>query len=134
MLGLDLTIPRIAVWFVLVLGGLGALGNLAVRRVPEPPAGPSAILPDDVRKIFEGLDTGDGAAFFGEAGDEAQLHTKHLIANYNHAAVLHSPATANDGMRFDNRYCQVVEFRDGLIVSVRAYPDSVTVARLFPVS
>jgi uncharacterized protein len=34
-------------------------------------------------------------------------------------------------MRFDNRYCWVVYFRDGLIVRVRAYLDSALVARLF---
>jgi uncharacterized protein len=34
-------------------------------------------------------------------------------------------------MRFDNRYCWVVDFRDGVIVRVRAYLDSAMVARLF---
>jgi ketosteroid isomerase-like protein len=34
-------------------------------------------------------------------------------------------------MRFDNRYCWVVAFQNGLIVRVRAYLDSALVARLF---
>jgi hypothetical protein len=34
-------------------------------------------------------------------------------------------------MRFDNRYCWVVYFREGLIVRVRAYLDSAMVAQLF---
>jgi ketosteroid isomerase-like protein len=42
-----------------------------------------------------------------------------------------SLATAKNGMRFDNRYCWVVGFRDGLIVRVRAYLDPALVARLF---
>jgi hypothetical protein len=44
---------------------------------------------------------------------------------------LHSLATARNGMRFDNRYCWVVYFRDETIVRVRAYLDSAMVARLF---
>jgi hypothetical protein len=44
---------------------------------------------------------------------------------------LHSLATAKNGMRFDNRYCWVVYFREGLIVRARAYLDSAMVARLF---
>ena len=40
-------------------------------------------------------------------------------------------ATARNGMRFDNRYCWVIYFQDGLIVRVRAYLDSTMVARLF---
>jgi hypothetical protein len=34
-------------------------------------------------------------------------------------------------MRFDNRYCWVVYFRNNVIVRVRAYLDSAMVARLF---
>jgi hypothetical protein len=34
-------------------------------------------------------------------------------------------------MRFDNRYCWIVYFRDKVIVGVRAYLDSAMVARLF---
>jgi hypothetical protein len=62
----------------------------------------------------------------------AQLHVENMIVNDDEAAVeLHSLATAKNGMRFDNRYCWVVYFRDGVIVRVRAYLDSAMVARLF---
>ena len=62
----------------------------------------------------------------------AQLHVEHMIVQGDEAAVeLHSLATAKNGMRFDNRYCWVVYFSDGLIVRVRAYLDSAMVARLF---
>ena len=62
----------------------------------------------------------------------AQLHVENLIVKDNEAVVeLHSLATARNGMRFDNRYCWVVYFQDGLIVRVRAYLDSAMVARLF---
>jgi hypothetical protein len=40
-------------------------------------------------------------------------------------------ATARNGLRFDNRYCWVVHFAGGTIDEVRAYLDSVMVARLF---
>src|SRR6202044_1186277 len=64
--------------------------------------------------------------------DGAELHTEHLIVKDNQAVVeLHSLATAKNGMRFDNRYCWVVDFHDGIIVRVRAYLDSAMVARLF---
>jgi uncharacterized protein len=62
----------------------------------------------------------------------AQLHTENVIVEGYQAVVeLHSLATARNGMRFDNRYCWVVYFQDGLIVRVRAYLDSTMVARLF---
>lgn len=62
----------------------------------------------------------------------AQLHMENLIVNDDEAAVeLHSLAIAKNGMRFDNRYCWVVYFRDGVIVRVRAYLDSAMVVRLF---
>jgi ketosteroid isomerase-like protein len=62
----------------------------------------------------------------------AQLHTENVIVEGDQAVVeLHSLATARSGMRFDNRYCWVVYFQDGLIVRVRAYLDSTMVARLF---
>ena len=62
----------------------------------------------------------------------AQLHVEDLIVKDDEAVVeLHSLATAKNGMRFDNRYCWVVYFREGLIVRVRAYLDSAMVARLF---
>jgi ketosteroid isomerase-like protein len=62
----------------------------------------------------------------------AQLHTENVIVEGDQAVVeLHSMATARNGMRFDNRYCWVVYFQDGLVVRVRAYLDSTMVARLF---
>jgi uncharacterized protein len=62
----------------------------------------------------------------------AQLSVEHLIAKDDQAVVeLRSDATAKNGMRFDNRYCRVVYFRDDMIVRVRAYLDSAMVARLF---
>lgn len=39
-------------------------------------------------------------------------------------------ATARNGMRFDNRYCWVIRFENGLIVQVRAYLDSAMVQKL----
>ena len=62
----------------------------------------------------------------------AQLHVEYLIVKDDQAVVeLHSLATAKNGMRFDNRYCWVVYFQDGVIVRIRAYLDSAMVARLF---
>jgi ketosteroid isomerase-like protein len=62
----------------------------------------------------------------------AQLHVEDLIVKGDEAVVeLHSLATAKNGMRFDNRYCWVVYFRNNVIVRVRAYLDSAMVARLF---
>jgi uncharacterized protein len=61
-----------------------------------------------------------------------QLHVENVIVQDDQAVVeLHSLAIAKNGMRFDNRYCWVVYFRDGVIVRVRAYLDSAMVARLF---
>ena len=62
----------------------------------------------------------------------ARLHVEHLIVKDDQAVVeLHSLATANNGMRFDNRYCWVVSFAGEKIVRVRAYLDSAMVAQLF---
>jgi ketosteroid isomerase-like protein len=62
----------------------------------------------------------------------AQLQVEYLIVKDDEAVVeLHSLATAKNGMRFDNRYCWVVYFQDGVIVRIRAYLDSAMVARLF---
>ena len=62
----------------------------------------------------------------------AELRVEHLLVKDDEAVVeLHSLATAKNGMRFDNRYCWVVHFQDGVIVRVRAYLDSAMVARLF---
>jgi uncharacterized protein len=127
-----------------------------------------AITAERVREIFEGLEKGDGAAFFEHVSDDvdwtvmgthplaghyrskksfiagtfaklgqvlpqgALLHVEHLLVKDDEAVVeLHSLATARNGMRFDNRYCWVVHFQDGVIVRVRAYLDSAMVARLF---
>ena len=127
-----------------------------------------AVQADFVRKIFSGLEHGDGAAFFEQVADDvdwivmgtyplaghyksksdfiagtfaklgkvlpdgAQLHVEHLLVAGDQAVVeLHSEATAKNGMRFDNRYCWVVYFRDNIIVRVRAYLDSTMVSRLF---
>ena len=121
-----------------------------------------------VRRIFAGLEHGDGAAFFTHvAGDVdwtvmgthplaghykskadfiagtfaklgkvllngAELHVDHLFIDNDVAIVeLHSEATAKSGLRFDNHYCWVCYFRNEKIVRVRAYLDSVMVARLF---
>ena len=121
-----------------------------------------------VRKIFEGLEAGDGAAFFQHVADDVnwtvmgthplaghysskkafiegtfaklgrvlpqgtQLHLEHLLVKDDEAVVeLRSLATAKNGMRFDNRYCWVVYFKDEMILTVRAYLDSAMVARLF---
>jgi len=123
---------------------------------------------EQVRKIFQGLENGDGAAFFQHVADDVdwtvmgthplaghysgkkafiagtfaklgrvlpqgtQLHVQHLLVKDDQAVVeLRSLATAKNGMRFDNYYCWVVYFRDGVIVKVRAYLDSALVARLF---
>ena len=62
----------------------------------------------------------------------AQLHVEHAFVSGDWAVVeLHSDATAKNGFRFDNRYCWVCRFVNGTIVEVRAYLDSVLVARLF---
>jgi ketosteroid isomerase-like protein len=62
----------------------------------------------------------------------AQLHVEGLNVKGDQAAIeLHSLATAKNGMRFDNRYCWVAYFNDGLIVKDRAYLDSAMVAQLF---
>lgn len=127
-----------------------------------------SITPDGVRNIFEGLASGEGAAFFDHVADDVdwtvmgthplagrylskqalvestfaklsqvlpqgvQLHVENVIVKDDQAVVeLHSLATAKNGMRFDNRYCWVVYFRDSMIVRVRAYLDSALVARLF---
>ena len=44
---------------------------------------------------------------------------------------LRSLASAQNGLRFDNRYCWVSRFSADKIVEVRAYLDSALVARLF---
>src|ERR1700751_5426653 len=131
---------------------------IAANKSAERPMDISA---ERVRKIFEGLENGDGAAFFQHVADDVdwtvmgthplaghysskqlfiegtfaklgrvlpqgtQLRVEHLFAKGDQAVVeLRSFATAKNGMRFDNRYCWVVSFKDELIVAVRAYLDS----------
>jgi hypothetical protein len=61
-----------------------------------------------------------------------QLQLEHLLVKDDEAVVeLHSLATANNGMRFDNRYCWVCAFENNVITRVRAYLDSAMVAQLF---
>jgi uncharacterized protein len=121
-----------------------------------------------VRKIFAGLEHGDGAGFFAHVADDvdwtvmgthplaghylskadfiagtfaklgkvlpngAQLHVDNLIVTDDIAIVeLHSEAIAKNGFRFDNHHCWVCYFENDVIVRVRAYLDSVMVARLF---
>ena len=62
----------------------------------------------------------------------AELHVEHALVSGDWAVVeLHSEAIAKNGFRFDNRYCWICRFANGTIVEVRAYLDSVLVARLF---
>jgi uncharacterized protein len=64
--------------------------------------------------------------------DGVQLEVTHAFVTGDIAVVeLVSRATARNAMRFDNHYCWVVRFDDGLIVEVRAYLDSALVAELF---
>jgi uncharacterized protein len=61
-----------------------------------------------------------------------QLRVESALVSGDWAVVeLRSDATANNGLRFDNRYCWVCRFVNGTIVKVRAYLDSALVARLF---
>lgn len=60
-----------------------------------------------------------------------QLHVENVLTDGDRAvAELRSHATARNGMRFDNRYCWVMRFKDERIVEVRAYLDSALVQRL----
>jgi ketosteroid isomerase-like protein len=60
------------------------------------------------------------------------LHVDNLVVTDDIAIVeLHSEATAENGFRFDNHDCWVCYFESDVIVRVRAYLDSVMVARLF---
>jgi hypothetical protein len=61
-----------------------------------------------------------------------QLHVEHVLVSGDWAVVeLHSLATAKNGLKFDNRYCWICRFADGVIVEVRAYLDSALVTQLF---
>jgi uncharacterized protein len=62
----------------------------------------------------------------------AELYVEHVLVSGDWAVVeLRSDATAKNGLRFDNRYCWICRFVNGVVVEVRAYLDSVLVARLF---
>jgi uncharacterized protein len=62
----------------------------------------------------------------------AELVLENLLVKDDQAVVeLHSLATTKNGFRFDNRYCWIVHFDGETIDRVRAYLDSVMVARLF---
>ena len=62
----------------------------------------------------------------------AELYVEHVLVSGDWAVVeLRSDATAKNGLRFDNRYCWICRFVNGALVEVRAYLDSVLVARLF---
>jgi ketosteroid isomerase-like protein len=56
--------------------------------------------------------------------------TNILVAGDSAAVELESLSTALNGKPFDNRYCWIVRFSDGIIVKVRAYLDSALVQRL----
>ena len=60
------------------------------------------------------------------------LQVEHALVSGDWAIVeLRSLASAQNGLRFDNRYCWVCRFSADKIVEVRAYLDSALVARLF---
>ena len=60
-----------------------------------------------------------------------QLHVEQVFTDGDWAIVeLRSLATAKNGMRFDNRYCWIMRFKDEMIVQVRAYLDSALVQKL----
>src|SRR5262245_7018611 len=60
-----------------------------------------------------------------------QLHVQSVLTDGDWAVVeLRSYAIAKSGMRFDNRYCWVLRFKDEMIVEVRAYLDSALVQKL----
>jgi ketosteroid isomerase-like protein len=62
----------------------------------------------------------------------AQLRVQHALISGDWAVVeLRSFANAQNGLRFDNRYCWICRFSADRIVEVRAYLDSALVARLF---
>ena len=61
----------------------------------------------------------------------AQLQVEHLVVKDDLAVAVvefHSPAKANNGIRFDDRYFWIVYFEDHVIVRVRTYLDWAVVA------
>jgi ketosteroid isomerase-like protein len=92
------------------------------------------ITEDYVRKIFKGLEHGDGAGFFEHVDDKVDWiveGTHPLAGHYKSKSDFLAGTFAKLGLRFDNRYCWVVHFAGGTIDRVRAYLDSAMVARLF---
>ena len=100
---------------------------------------------DDVNWVVEGTHPLAGhyhskAEFLAHTFDKlgkvlpqgTELYVEHVLVSGDWAVVeLRSDATAKNGLRFDNRYCWICRFVNGTIVEVRAYLDSVLVARLF---
>jgi ketosteroid isomerase-like protein len=65
----------------------------------------------------------------GVLPEGAGLKVEHLFVDGDTTiAELVADSHANDGGRFDNRYCWVCRFDGDLIVEVRAYLDSMMVA------
>lgn len=63
--------------------------------------------------------------------DPIRLSLVNVLVDGDDAAVeLRAISKARSGWQFDNRYCWVVSFKDGVIVQVRAYLDSAMVAKL----
>lgn len=59
------------------------------------------------------------------------LRVDNVIVSGDEAAVeMASLSMAKNGKPFDNTYCWVVRFADGVIIEVRAYVDSVVVQRV----
>jgi ketosteroid isomerase-like protein len=57
-----------------------------------------------------------------------RLIVEHILVDGNWAVVeLRSEATTKAGKAFDNRYCWVMRFENGLVTQVRAYLDSALV-------
>ena len=119
----------------------------------------TTISAETVRRIFAHLETGSGDRFFAHVADDVplaghytskadfhahtfarlnkilpggtQLHVEQVFTDGDWAIVeLRSLATAENGMRFDNRYCWIMRFKDEMIVEVRAYLDSALVQKL----
>ena len=114
-----------------------------------------------VHDIFKSLVAGNGSEFFAHVAENvdwtvegthplaghyrskadflshtfeklAKVWVQHALVSGDWAVVeLRSLASAQNGVRFDNRYCWVCRFSVDKIVEVRAYLDSALVARLF---
>jgi len=59
------------------------------------------------------------------------LRVKYILVNDNTAVVeMESLSTAINGKPFNNTYCWIVNFENGIIINVRAYVDSALVKRV----